>query len=242
MVVQTAGGNATNLNGFAYGIERGIGIDFLNSIGGGAWGVAVQGNYAYVGEGSSFLVLNVSNPSSPLLVGRLPLPGTIRKISLFGQYAYVAAHDAGLLVVDISDPAAPKLKGYYSTPTSLMQSVAILGGRAYVADQVAGLQIFDLGTPTVPALVSSTNLGGLTMDISVRVTASGVLAYICTDGKLVICDVSDPTIPIIRGQLSLGSTGYSIAIAGTRAFVAAYDGGLIMVDITNPDAPLLILG
>ena len=96
VVVQTAGGSATNLNSFAYGAERGKGIELVTGIGGNSYGVAVQGNYAYVGEGNSLLVMNISDAANPALVGRLALPGKVMDIALLGQYAYVADSDAGL--------------------------------------------------------------------------------------------------------------------------------------------------
>ena len=36
-------------------------------------------------------------------------------VALFGQYAYVAALEGGLQVVNISNPAAPSICGFYST-------------------------------------------------------------------------------------------------------------------------------
>jgi len=47
VVVHTPTGNATNLNGFAYGASLGSKIDLVSSIGGRNYAVAVQGNYAF---------------------------------------------------------------------------------------------------------------------------------------------------------------------------------------------------
>ena len=240
VVVQTAGGSATNLNGFTYALSSGNWLERVNAVGGGAFGLAVRGNYAYLGEGNALLVVNIANPASPFIVGRLLLPGEAWKIkvSASGQYAYVAAHAAGLLVVDISNPAAPLLKGAYATSASSTSSSAFLAGRAYVADEIAGLQVFDLGNPTVPILLSATNLGGYAYDVEVKATASGVFAYICVGASLVICDVSDPLLPKIRSRLAFSGLASGIAVVGTRAFVAAQTAGLNMVDVSNPDAPV----
>ena len=75
VVVQTSGGSTTNLNGFAYGMTLGKKVSLVGSVGGSDFGVAVQGNYAYVGEGRSLLVLDISTPSSPSRVGKVVLPG-----------------------------------------------------------------------------------------------------------------------------------------------------------------------
>ena len=240
IVVQTPGGSATNLNGFSYGAERGNGIELVTSFGGGAYAVAVQGNYAYVGEGSSLIVVNISNPTTPSRVGRLSMPGKVMDLALLGQYAYVANADAGLQVVDISNPSAPTLRGFYSATPCWAAGIAILGGRAYVADVTVGLQIFDLGTPTVPVLLSATNLGGTAADVAVKATANGVFAYLCVSETLAIWDVSDPVSPTLRSQLPLGGYASSLAVVGTRAFAGGYEIGLKMVDIANADVPVYL--
>ena len=84
VVVQTVGGSATNLNGFTYALSSGNGLERVNALGGGAYGLDVQGNYAYVGEGNSLLVVNIANPASPVTVGRLPLPGSAGKTAVSG--------------------------------------------------------------------------------------------------------------------------------------------------------------
>ncbi len=170
VVVETAGGIATNLNGFSYGIERGNGIELVTALGGRAHGVAVQGNYAYVGEGSSLIVVNISNPAVPSLVGRLAMPSMVMDIALLGTYAYVAVADAGLQVVDISNPSSPIIKGFYVTP-GRASGLEILGGKAYVADG-AGVEILDLSAPAFPTLVSSTSFNGAPDAVALNVTAS----------------------------------------------------------------------
>lgn len=237
VIVQTPGGSATNLNGFTYGAERGNGIELVTSLGGRAYGVAVQDNYAYVGEGSSLLVLNISTPSSPSLVGRLAMPGKVMDIALFGQYAYVADADAGLQVVDVSNPSAPALKGFYATP-GWANGISILGGRAYLAGG-AGLEILDLGNPAYPALLSASNIGRAD-DVAVHVSTNGVLAYVClSGGYLCVVDVSQPLSPISRGRVYTGG-GFapSVAASGNKAFVASAFGGLRLLDVSNYDAPV----
>jgi hypothetical protein len=68
------------------------------------------------------------------------------------RYAYVAAGDGGLRVIDISDPASPREVGYYDTP-GWAQEVALGGDPSpgsggvdvYLADGVGGLLILRFG-------------------------------------------------------------------------------------------------
>ena len=239
VVLRTAGGSATNLNGFTYGVVRGTNIDLVASIGGRIDAVAVNGNYCYLGQGSTFIVMDVSNPASPFPVGRRPLQGVIGDIAVFTQnertYACVAARDSGLFVVDVTNPIEPALTGFYKTP-GFCYGVAVLGGFAYVADGSGGLEVFDLANPSAPALRSAVPQAGFANEVVVKATASGVFAYLSTGGGLRIVDVSDPHVPVVRGYVGFGQWTLNIAVTSNRAFLTT-QGHSWMADISNPDNP-----
>jgi uncharacterized repeat protein (TIGR02543 family) len=237
VVVQTSGGSATNLNGFAYGTPRGSGIELIASLGGRESAVAVQGNYAYVGEGSSLLVVSISNPSSPSFVSRLALPANVLDIALNGQYAYVADGDAGLQVVDISNPTVPLLKGFYQTP-GWARAIAIQTGKVYVADG-AGLEILDLSNPKYPLLLGSTSYNGAADNVVVQSNGSGMLAYLSSGEYISVIDVSQASSPVLRGHVHIGGLwSSSITLCGKYIFAASVGDGLHMVDVSNVNAPL----
>ena len=240
MVVQTSTASCSNLNGFAYGFTLGKKLDLLGSVGGSGFSAMVYSNYAYVGEGRKVLVLDVSS-SSPTKVGQITLPGQVMGMAQLGNYGYVANSEAGVQVLDLSNPTTPKICGYYaSTNASLSQSIKIFGGRAYIADEVSGLEILDLGNPTVPALISATNCGGWEDDVIIRTSANGTLAYLTTQDRLCVLDVSQPASPVLLGQTSMGSGGVgSIVISGNYVLgTSLYDGGTIhMVDVSTPSSP-----
>ncbi len=238
VVVQTRAGNATNANAFAYGLPNGNKIDLLGSIGGSCFAVAVQGNYAYVGEGRNMLVLDVTSPSTPSKIGHIALPGIVRAIALFQHYAYVAAEEGGVQVVDISNPAIPTIRGAYRTSDySWTDGIAIFGGRAYVANENLGLQILDLGNPAIPSLISATNIGDAEA-VVVKATANGTFAYVSTAGNLCVVDVSNPVSPRLRGHASInGGSCYSLAVSGNYAFAASLFGNLEIIDVSNPNSP-----
>jgi hypothetical protein len=243
VVVQTPGGSTTSVNGFAYGYANGNKIALARSFGGSCFGVKVQGNYAYVGEGRNLLVLNVSNPSNPSKVGQVALPGPVMDLALLGNYAYVADLEGGLQVVDISNPAIPAIRGFYAPTNSTFTSgITIYGGRAYITDANAdvGLEILDLLNPTMPALLSSTPIAGGAEDVAVKASVNGVFAYVTTGSSLQVIDVSQPSTPVLRGQTAIGSATYTITLSGN--YVSGVDLGALsiihMIDISNPDAPI----
>src|SRR5665647_1499670 len=66
--------------------------------------VDVVGNYAYVGEGSEFLIFDISNPSSPVQLSRTTAKTNIIHLDVSGNYAYIVEGYYGLEIIDISNP------------------------------------------------------------------------------------------------------------------------------------------
>jgi hypothetical protein len=74
--------------------------------------VYVSGNYAYL-TGRGLTVLDISNPlSAKVIFHKLIFP--CRDVVVKGNYAYVAALEAGLRIYDLSDPSAVTLVGSYT--------------------------------------------------------------------------------------------------------------------------------
>ena len=128
--------------------------ELIGQLPGSAIYVAVSGNYAYlVGEDQQMVVADVSDPSTPLVVGQMVLPDPPEGIAIWGSHAYVA-HADGLSVIDIGVPSAPVQVGYLDTPDYALD-VAAADGYAYVAygDPTlteGGLRVIDVSTPSAP--------------------------------------------------------------------------------------------
>ena len=70
-----------------------------------------------VGAGGGDLqVYDVSDPAAPGKLSSFETPGRAARVSLDGDYAYVADTAAGVQVVDLSDPANPSRAGSFETP------------------------------------------------------------------------------------------------------------------------------
>jgi len=76
-------------------------------------------------------------------------------VQIVGNYAYVADNFSGLQIIDISNPAAPTLKGNYDTSGNAY-GVQIVGNYAYVADYGGGLKIIDVSDFTNPSISTVT--------------------------------------------------------------------------------------
>jgi len=117
---------------------------------GGAWSVAVSGNYAYVADWDSdagLQVIDVSNPTNCVRVGGGDgdYPTYATDVAAFGNSVYLLERDEGLLVFDLSNPLNSVLVGQYRTP-SYFAAVTVDAGRIYLAAREDGLVVL----PTLP--------------------------------------------------------------------------------------------
>ncbi len=242
VVVQTTNGSATNLTSFAYGLPRGNGITLAGSIGGYIKAMAAQGNYGYAGEGSTFTVFDVSNPSAPTPIARLAMPGLVQDIAFFSaagrQYAGVANNDAGLQIVDITTPTAPALRGYYNTG-DYASGVAVLGSNAYVANGNSGMMILDVSNPLQPHMISSLSIGNCDR-LLVQPSGTNTFAYVSDGGAVAVVDVTSSSNPLLLGTtvaITQSWEAHSLAFLNNRVFFADGYGYLQAVDVSNPNAP-----
>ncbi|MFZ1596397.1 MAG: hypothetical protein WAW26_11110, partial [Anaerolineae bacterium] len=173
-------------------------IELVGQIGGVIMAVDVQGSYAYVGVGPRLVILNVSDPAHPVLVGQSPaLPALVQGVSVVGSLAYVADGSSGLQIIEVSNPANPILRGAYDTPRFAV-GVSVTGSLAYVADG-ASLQIIEASNPANPFLLGAYD----TLGEAVGVSVVGSLAYVADEWDgLQIIDVSDPANPLLLGEYS----------------------------------------
>jgi hypothetical protein len=155
--------------------------------------------------------------------------------------AYLGAGQAGLVILDVSNPAAPREVGRIAGDTS---KVAVLGQTVYAIDGVDTLRIFDVSNPAQPHLLGAFRPGDVITDLAVLPSPAGPsipLAYLGTLGQGVrIVDVSNPAGPRELGAYPSKGLAYSLALAGHRLYVANGWGasGLSVVDISNPAIPV----
>ncbi|GAB4341651.1 MAG: hypothetical protein Kow0037_28440 [Calditrichia bacterium] len=173
---------------------------------GPCYAVFIAGNYAYIGNGGAMDILDISNPSSPALVGQIVLPSVVQGIYVNGGYAYVADDDYGLRIIDVSNPTIPQEVGYYDTPI-VAQGVYVNCGYAYVADRYSGMRIIDFSNPSSPQEVGYYDTG----DWAEGVYVNGGYTYLADekDGLYIFHEFKNsltfsPT-PLNLGSVIIGS-------------------------------------
>jgi len=212
--------------------------------------VGADGNDAVVAgwTGSDKLVLfDVSTPSTPIYKRTVATTGNIRDIVVSKGFAYVAGNRFGTL--DLSNPAAT-----FNVTSDLAgdeSAIELSGGFAFTAEydwfNDGRIHIYDVSTPSAPRYIRSqgmgfsgvrwTGLAALGTDYLVATTydrpnniGHDVVVFDRRDiyNLKKVADIDIPNLDGFRGK-----------VAGTTFYLAGIDGGLAIVDLSNPSAPVL---
>jgi hypothetical protein len=169
---------------------------------GNADDVRVSGTMAYVANGDALLIVDVSDPTHPVRVARLPIPGAlVVRLAVAGGMVYLADMNSGLHVVDASNPAQPVEVGAVALP-GVPRAVSLTGTYAVVAQAWGGVSVVDVSNPTLPVLLGATPVYA---PFAGSVTARGHLGYVAAGeslgyyGGLHVVELADPTTPVEVG-------------------------------------------
>jgi hypothetical protein len=204
---------------------------------------AVSGpnTYAYVADEQApgLRVINVTLPATPSQAGFIAVTGMQpRAVALRGSFAltagYISVGGAALQVVNVADPASPKIATAAALP-SHAEAVAASGDYAFVVD-MGQLQVVNVSNPAAPAAGGAGTIGGaydLALDGD-RAVVTGL-----SSAKLQLFDITSPGSPAPLGSFTAASNPYGVAVVGTRAYLSEFN-RFEIVDISNPLAPALL--
>jgi hypothetical protein len=217
-----------------------INVGHSPSLNGPFSAVAVSGNYAYVAA-NPIQIFNISNPTNPVLTGKVFSSLRAQGITLSGAYAYLACGTNGLWIMNVTDLGNPWPVSFASTGNAL--DVTVRSNFAFVANGTDGLRIVDVSDPAHPSNVGHAGLSGNNGAIAFGLSVSGNFACVAAymDG-LRIYDISDPANPTFVGATVTGSLAMAVTVAGHYAYVTGYtdtinDYGLEIFDISDPGRP-----
>jgi len=171
------------------------------------------------------------------IIGQFNDSGHEFDVYVSGSYAYVAAYEDGLKVIDISDPTNPVEVGHFNY-IGYAHHVYVSGSYAYVVTWQDGLKVIDISDPTNPVEVGHFDDG----DYPESVYVSGSYAYVGYNGYnaeiLKIIDISDPTTPTKVGDFDDGGEFVlNLYVSGSYAYVAEAWDGLAIFNISDPTTP-----
>lgn len=208
--------------------------------------MAVDGRRAYLAAwGYGLIVVDLSNPSSPRELGRLPAEFS-SAIAGKGRHVYLgtATNGGSVTSVDVSNPARPVVRD--AVPVDTRVERLQLAGRFLFAASApdaeggppGGLRVFDVGNPSqISEIGRYTDDCTFASDLAVSDDARTVHLR-CSSG-LHILDVSQPSRPVRVGFYAAGGGDRAIALGSGSVFVAT-DGTVEEIDVRNPRRPTLL--
>lgn len=109
-------------------------------------------DYAYTAEADSGVgIYNIADPSYPVKAAAYDDAPNPTCVFYSDGMVYVTDHYEGLLILDVTDPANPLLRGTYEFDQAY--DIFVAGDTAYVAARRYGLMVFDVSNPFAPQLI-----------------------------------------------------------------------------------------
>lgn len=213
-----------------------------------AWGVFIQGTYAFVADVGGVTSIDIFSPSSPNVLDflnqtRCEASGIYLKDTLGHLNAAFAG--PSFTVIDITNPSSLTRVSWVEVPAyggDIPKGIFVIDSLVYFADGSAGFLIINISDLLSPTILCTLDTPGRVIDLFVRDT----LAYLADLDSLLIVNVSDPYNPVIIGHIGIAGGGaYDVWVSGDYAFITEEDwfggqGKVNMVDISDPTAPFLV--
>ncbi len=180
--------------------------------------------------------------------------GNVRQVAVSRGYAFVTSREDGLFIIDVRQPAQPRIACHYDT-LELATGIAVSGNLLAVANRFAGIELIDITHPEKPRFLSAVRVGEAQ---SVVIHGRWLYAGTWSNRAVVIIDLRDPCAPQIVNTLALDGFGDGLAVHGTllaaatghhaasrttpRPGDAAFGSGhgVSFFDISDPAHPLLL--
>jgi len=199
------------------------------------WGVAVQGNYAYIADGTNGLkTANVSHPADPVMVSTTPIDGTANCVEIIGDNCFVGNQYKGIEVYDVSEVSSPAAIGHYYGVANYLD-IGLAGDYGYVTFTGFGLVVIDISDPEEPVTAASfrgTNYSRILVDDSV--------AYVtCGDYGLTILNIADPLNVVEMGSVEAIEDAKYLDSENGYVYVSTGYGGMVIVDASDPANPFI---
>lgn len=159
-----------------------------------------------------------------------------RHLTVAGNWVYVAA-DAGLVVLDLSQPLAPKVAA--TLPLKNMRGSALQFRYLFVTTD-AGLQVVDVTHPAKPRVIEGATVP---FQDARRVYLVRTYAYVAAGAEgLGIVDITNPEQPALYQQYTADgqiADAWDVKVGATNASLFAYvadgDAGLKVIQLMSPE-------
>lgn len=227
----------------------------------------VVGNRGYFGSGNGgggVHIVDLTDPYNPVLMGVVDSThgnghSYIHEMMVINQgnatfliENYNAYSVKPIRIIDVTNPAAPIFKWELSPQDSVwVHAFHVRGNRLYTSGWGGKIEIYDIGDlgSRPPAFLGAINGDG--NNHSSWTSEDGRYLYSCRetlDGDLRVYDVLDPAAPVLLRTINAEMLGlnaitpHNPVVMGNYLYVAWYQAGTQVFDISNPTNPKRVGG
>ncbi|MEE9150808.1 MAG: hypothetical protein V3U20_03130, partial [Thermoplasmata archaeon] len=208
---------------------------------GDVWDVWVEGNLAYVAISNSLVILDITDKTSPSILGCYDTEDFVVAVQVSGSYAYLANWGEGLTILDVSTPSNPTEAASLGF-TPMAYDIHVSGSYAYIVDSL-GITVIHVGEPSNPIQKDSYPIPG-----AIGVYVSDPYAYVASseiglpsdEPGLWVINVDEPDNLAFEGRNDTAQYASDVFVLGQYAYVANGTGGLRIFDVSNPSNPIEI--
>lgn len=205
-----------------------------------AYSVVVEGDYAYVANGTDGLVIvDISDKAHPTVVSTLvdSSGSGATALAVSGNYVYLINGQA-MDIIDISNPKKPvRLKTFSYGIGTTFYDVVVSGNYAYLALGPDGVLIVDITKPLLPAVRSTFDPGA---SLIANVILSGHYLYGMAAGVGYIFDVANPAAISLAGSFTSAAALNDMFLSGKYLYLSTDASGLLIYDVTDVRSPSLV--
>gem|GEM_PF-2735398 len=184
-----------------------------------ATSIVVRDSLVVVGADSAVGIFSIADPLHPYRLSTWRQPGIYLSVSVSGNILAVGSRvwDAGLRLLDISDPSSPQLLSYLPMDAIgiLLQDSLAFVGQPY-------LEILNISNPSLPSVISSSTIP---CGSSVKFLRNGNTLY-KTGDYVGVVDISRLDQPFEITTFLYWSFPYGLAASNDTLFVATSASGV----------------
>ncbi|MBN2494238.1 MAG: hypothetical protein JXR96_06585 [Deltaproteobacteria bacterium] len=211
--------------------------------------IALDGSRLYAADYHGLMIYDLSG-SEPARLASLASRGEARRLAVRDGLAFIADGRSGLLIVDVSEPASPRLVSTLPVQDEVL-SVAVQGDRAAIGCARIPARIYDLRDPRAWVLLGS--LPDRASELAFAPDGLLIAEQPSDDpdsALLALYDLRDPRAPALLGSLLLDrpppdvchganpQLSWGLAADGRYAYLAdIYYGHVQLIDIRDPARP-----
>jgi hypothetical protein len=222
----------------------------------------VVGNRGYFGSGNNggVHIVDLTNPSSPVLLGIVNSTNgnghnSIHEMMVFSQNGGTfllenfnsSSGNKILKFINVTNPASPVfVRDLNPTDVQWVHAMHIRGNKLYTSGWGGRIDIYDIGNIATQAPALLGTIVGNSTNHSTWTSEDGNYLYSARetqDGDIRVYNVSNPAQPLLvksikAGDLNINAiTPHNPVVMGNFLYVAWYQAGIQVFDISNPADP-----